>query len=70
MTTSSQTSRGLERRNCLYGDARNEHQHFIDDQLAAFARDGFVVVRGLNDSAAMAEVTAWIDDMQGWPENA
>ena len=44
--------------------------YFTDDQLAAFARDGYVVVRGLYDDAAMAEITSWTEDMQGRAETA
>ncbi len=47
-----------------------EQRYFTDDQIAAFARDGFVVLRGLYDAAAMAEITAWTDDIQGRPETA
>jgi hypothetical protein len=37
-------------------------------QIAAFRRDGFVVVPGLFDAASMARVRGWTDDVQGWPE--
>jgi ectoine hydroxylase-related dioxygenase (phytanoyl-CoA dioxygenase family) len=43
-------------------------RHFSDDEAAAFGRDGFVVVRGLYDARAMADITAWTDDVQARPE--
>ena len=44
--------------------------YFTDDHLAAFARDGYVVVRGLYDDAAMTEIMAWTNDIQGRDETA
>jgi len=46
------------------------YRYFIDDQIEAFERDGFVVLRGLYDAAAMAEITAWTEDVQARPETA
>jgi len=37
-------------------------------QLAAFRRDGFVVVRGLYAAAEMADVARWTDAVEAWPE--
>ncbi len=48
--------------------AMSEHRYFSDDEIAAFGRDGFVVLRGLYDAAAMADITAWTDDVQARPE--
>jgi ectoine hydroxylase-related dioxygenase (phytanoyl-CoA dioxygenase family) len=39
-------------------------------QVAAFRRNGYVVVAGLLDAAAMASVRAWTDEVQAWPEVA
>ncbi|MFP6740599.1 MAG: phytanoyl-CoA dioxygenase family protein [Alphaproteobacteria bacterium] len=47
-----------------------ERRYFTDDQIEAFERNGFVVLRGLYDAAAMADITAWVEDMQGRPETA
>lgn len=41
---------------------------FSDAELAAYRRDGFVVVRGLFDAAEMRDITAWTDEVQNWPE--
>jgi ectoine hydroxylase-related dioxygenase (phytanoyl-CoA dioxygenase family) len=38
------------------------------DHVAAFERDGFVVVRGLYDQAEMRQMTAWTDEVQALPE--
>ncbi len=37
-------------------------------QVAAFRRDGFVVVPRLFDTASVGRVRSWTDDVQGWPE--
>ena len=44
------------------------HRHFSDHEIAAFGRDGFVVVRGLFGVAAVADIAAWTDDLQARPE--
>jgi len=44
------------------------HRHFTDVELAAWRRDGFIVVRGLLGAAEIAEVTRWADALQAWPE--
>ena len=44
------------------------HRHFTDVELAAWRRDGFVVVRGLVGAAEIAEVTRWANAVQAWPE--
>ena len=43
-------------------------QQFTRDELAAYARDGFAVVRGLFEPAEVAAIRAWTDEVQGWPE--
>ena len=42
---------------CL-SDAHNEQ----------FQRDGFLVAQGTFDTAAMAQIAAWTDDVRNWPE--
>lgn len=42
--------------------------YFSDDEIAAYRRDGFVVVRGFLDVAAMRDITAWTGEVQNWPE--
>ncbi len=44
------------------------HRHFTDEELAAWCRDGFIVVRGLLGAAEIADVTRWADVLQAWPE--
>jgi hypothetical protein len=39
-----------------------------DAELAAYRRDGFVVVRGLFDAAETARIRDWTDEVQRWPE--
>ena len=41
---------------------------FSTDALAAYRRDGFVVVPGLFDLDAVAAIRAWTDEIQAWPE--
>ncbi|RMD62186.1 MAG: phytanoyl-CoA dioxygenase family protein [Alphaproteobacteria bacterium] len=38
------------------------------EQVAAFRRDGFVVLPGFFDTAAMRRITAWVDEVTAWPE--
>ncbi len=40
----------------------------LQAEIAAFHRDGFVVVRGLLDADEIGRMTAWADEVQGWPE--
>ena len=40
------------------------------DEIAAFRRDGFVVLAGLFGVEEMAEISAWTDEVQSWPETA
>lgn len=40
------------------------------EQAAVFARDGYVVVRGLFDAAEVADIRRWTDEVQRWPETA
>jgi ectoine hydroxylase-related dioxygenase (phytanoyl-CoA dioxygenase family) len=39
-------------------------------QLAAFHRDGYLVVRGLYSAGEVAEIRRWSDEVQRWPETA
>jgi len=49
----------------------NPKQRVLDDtQLAAFQRDGFVVVRGLYTAEETAEIARWTDEVAGSPELA
>jgi len=41
---------------------------FAPDELAGYARDGFLVVRGLFEPAEVAALQAWTDEVQAWPE--
>ncbi len=47
-----------------------EYRYLTDDHITAFERDGFVVLRGLYDASAMAEITAWTEDIQARLETA
>lgn len=47
-----------------------ERRYFSNGQIADFERDGFVVVRGLYDAQAMADIAAWTSDIQARPETA
>ena len=38
------------------------------EQVESFRAQGYLVVAGLYDAAQMAEIAAWVDDIQGWPE--
>jgi len=38
------------------------------DQITAFERDGFIVVRGFFDAGEMAAIRDWTDTVQGWEE--
>jgi len=39
-----------------------------DEQIAAFRRDGFVVVPALFGASTMVDIAAWANEVQGWPE--
>ncbi|MDX1379927.1 MAG: phytanoyl-CoA dioxygenase family protein [Xanthomonadales bacterium] len=41
---------------------------FTDDQVAAFRRDGFLVVRGMYDADEMREILAWTREIEHAPE--
>ncbi len=43
-------------------------RHFSPAELAAYARDGFLVVPGLFDAGEVAALRAWADEVQAWPE--
>jgi len=40
------------------------------EQVAAFHRDGYLVVRGLFPAARIADIRRWTGDVQAWPETA
>lgn len=40
------------------------------DQLANYRRDGYLVVRGLLDEDATANLRAWVEEVQAWEEAA
>lgn len=37
-------------------------------QLAEFERDGFLLVRGFYPPGEIDRITAWVDEIQGWPD--
>ncbi len=43
-------------------------RHFSPAELAAYARDGFLVVPGLFGPGEIAELGAWTAEVQAWPE--
>lgn len=43
-------------------------RYFTDEELAAFARDGFITVRGLFGAQEMADISRWADEVESWPE--
>jgi ectoine hydroxylase-related dioxygenase (phytanoyl-CoA dioxygenase family) len=45
-----------------------QSQILTTEQVAQFRRDGYLVVPGLFDAAEMAAISAWTDEVQGWPE--
>lgn len=45
-----------------------ERAYFCDRDIAAFARDGYVVARGLLSGDETARISAWIDEVEAWPE--
>ncbi|MFP6729092.1 MAG: phytanoyl-CoA dioxygenase family protein [Alphaproteobacteria bacterium] len=47
-----------------------DREFFTADEIAGFGRDGYVIVRGLYDAQAMADISAWTDDIQARPETA
>lgn len=38
------------------------------DQIKSFQRDGFVIVRGLYQTDAMARIKTWVDEVAAYPE--
>jgi ectoine hydroxylase-related dioxygenase (phytanoyl-CoA dioxygenase family) len=48
--------------------AKVQNRYFTPEQVADFARDGFLVVRGLFGPDEMARVSRWSDEIEGWPE--
>jgi hypothetical protein len=43
-------------------------QFFSRAEIDQFRRDGFVMVRGLFDPAAMGQITAWTDEVEAYPD--
>lgn len=43
-------------------------RQLTDQHLSDFARDGFVVVRGMLSPAEIAEIERWTDEVEGYPE--
>ena len=43
-------------------------RHFSPAELAAYVRDGFLVVPGLFYADEVAALRAWTDEVQAWPE--
>lgn len=39
-----------------------------DEDIAHFRQHGYLVMRGLFDAAEMADIRAWTDEVQHWPE--
>ncbi len=37
-----------------------------DEQRAAWAHDGYLVLRAALDATRVAEITAWVDEVEGW----
>ena len=44
------------------------NQPLSQDQIESFQRDGFAIVRGLYQGAAMARIAAWVDEIAAYPE--
>lgn len=42
--------------------------YFSTDELAAYRRDGFVVVRGLYGGPALEKIVSATNEVEGWPE--
>ena len=40
-----------------------------DEQREAWRRDGYLVLRGALDDARVAEIAAWIDEVEGWADD-
>ena len=51
-------------------DGRLPHLQLAAEAVDAFARDGFAIVRGAFDSASIARVQAWTEELAGWPERS
>jgi 2-aminoethylphosphonate dioxygenase len=42
--------------------------HFTAEQLHAFERDGFVIVRSFYDDEEMAQISRWVEEVQAYPD--
>jgi hypothetical protein len=49
-------------------DLKASPNRFTADEIAAFDRDGFIMVPGLFRPDEMARVSRWTDDVEAWPE--
>jgi ectoine hydroxylase-related dioxygenase (phytanoyl-CoA dioxygenase family) len=45
-----------------------ERRYFSESDVAAFDRDGYIIVRGLLGPAEMARVSDWTEQVEHWPE--
>lgn len=45
-----------------------ESQFFDSQEITAFKQQGFLVVRQMYNPAQMAQITAWVDELQSLPE--
>jgi hypothetical protein len=45
-------------------------RYFTPEQITAYERDGFLAVPGMFGPADAAELQAWVDEVQAWPEVA
>lgn len=43
-------------------------RQLTDEQIAAFKRDGFVIVRGMFTADEIEQMTAWTDEVESFPE--
>lgn len=42
--------------------------HFTEEQVQTFERDGFMIVRGFYDDQEMAQISQWVDELQMYPD--
>jgi len=48
--------------------SENQDGVLSEQQIAAFRRDGYLVVRGMVGAEQMADIARWVDEVQHWPE--
>lgn len=46
----------------------DRQRQLTDQHISDFARDGFVVVRGMFSAAEMGEIARWTDEVEAYPE--